>query len=447
MKKILIFLFTVFITLTFIFKSSNVNAITFDIDFDTETNSIYLVNLDTNAPIYEKNADTQRAIGGLVKIMTYIVTCEQIKDLENTKVTIKEDVINLLRGTGSALSGFKDGEEVTILQLLYCLMVSVGNDAALILADYIGDGDINKFVDMMNEKAKDLGCTNTNFANPTGLYHENNYSTAKDVYIMSNYALSLPYFNEIVNTKFKYIFSEDDGRYVVTTNYMIDRNRGGDYYYKYASGIKSGSDGKDSGYCVVSTAENNGFAYMCVSLGAATQDSEGNQLDNMAMKESAKIYDWAFRELDIRTIMNTKNSICEVPVELAWNKDTLLLLPANNFSMLLPSYINSSNINYSVNIPKSVRAPINEGDAIGTVTLKYNGSILTTIDLVASESIERSELLYNKEFILNIVTSKWFFLAIGVIILLIIIYIIYAIIKNKKRRNQQKYKVKKYRNL
>lgn len=450
MKKIFSFTIIFILIFTFIIPQTAVNAVTFDIDFDTNTESLYLVNMDTNTPIYDKNANKKTAPGAITKIMTYIIVSEQIEDFENTKITVKQDVINLLLGSGSALSGMKDGEEVTVMQLLYCLMVSAGNDAALILADYIGNGDINKFVDMMNDKASELGCTNTNFANPHGLYDENNYSTAEDIYKIANYALSLPYFNEIVNTKFKYVF--DDNRYIVTTNYMIDRNRGGEYYYKYASGIKAGSDGNKSGYCVVSTAEKNGYSYMCIALGADTTDSEGNTLPNEAMLESAELYEWAFKELDIRSLINTKNSLCEISVELAWNKDTLLLLPENGFSMLLPSYINSSSVDYVVNAPESVKAPIKEGDVLGTVTLKYGDEELTVINLIASETIEKSNLLYCKEYFMNIVTSVWFTLIVGLAILIIIAYVIIAAIynrrnRNKRNKNKQKKKIKTYRNL
>ena len=100
-------------------------------------------------------------------------------------------------GTGSSLAGVLEGEELTAMQLLNCMMIPSGNDAALVLADYIGGGDSQKFVDMMNEKAKELGCTNTHFMNPHGLHDEQHYTTAQDLYLITKYAMTLPYFMEI----------------------------------------------------------------------------------------------------------------------------------------------------------------------------------------------------------------------------------------------------------
>lgn len=93
--------------------------------------------------------------------MTYIVAVESISDLANTKITAGSYVSAMLQGTDSSLSGIRQGEQLTALQLLHCMMIPSGNDAALVLAEYIGNGDINKFVDKMNEKAAELGCNNT----------------------------------------------------------------------------------------------------------------------------------------------------------------------------------------------------------------------------------------------------------------------------------------------
>ena len=91
--------------------------------------------------------------------MTYIIACENIKNLENTKITVKKQLLDSLSGTGSSMAGVYAGETLTAVQLLNCMMIPSGNDAALILADYVGGGDVNKFVGMMNAKAKKLGIT------------------------------------------------------------------------------------------------------------------------------------------------------------------------------------------------------------------------------------------------------------------------------------------------
>lgn len=200
----------------------------------TKSESILLVNTDTGQTVYEKEADTKRYPASTTKIMTYIVVIENVDDIENTRVTIKKDVLDKLKGTGSSVANLEAhiGKTMSVKDLLYSMMVPSGNDAAMTLADYVGGGSIDKFVDMMNDKAKELGLKNTHFKNPDGLHDEDHYTTARDMYTMASYALKLPYFEEITNTTEYYCEGDDEP--LTTTNYLIDQWRGGDYYYMYA---------------------------------------------------------------------------------------------------------------------------------------------------------------------------------------------------------------------
>ena len=443
MKKSITFLLSIIIFLScfMVNGSDSVDAATFDIDFETNCMSLYLENLDTEIAVYEKEAETRRYPASTTKIMTYIITAEHVEDFENTYVTVKGDILHMLDGTGSSMAGLVADEKVSIYQLLCCLMIHSGNDAALVLADYIGQGDISKFVDMMNEKAEELGCENTHFVNPHGLNDPNHYTTAKDMAIMAKYALTLPQFSEITNTVISYCLGED--RYLLTTNHMIDASRGGDYYYPYAQGIKTGSTGNDSGYCLVSTAVKDGYTYLCVAFGAPYEDENGERYDNGAMIDSKNLYKWAFSELEIKTIMDKNDLVKEINLNYAWNKDSIQLVPATSYSTILPDDVNISSIDKTYDIPESIDAPVKEGDKIGTVTLSYANQELVTIDLLASETVERSELLTAMDAFNKIVTSKWFIISVIAIIVLFIAYIIIATVYNKRKKNQRP--VKKYR--
>ncbi len=153
-----------------------VQAAEFKIDFETHCTALYLENIDTDTVVYQKNQDERRYPASTTKIMTYIIVAEKVADLKNTMVTVKSSIIHMLDGTGSSMAGLKAGEKLSVYQLLNCLMIPSGNDAALVLADYIGDGDINQFVTLMNQKAKALGCTHTHFANPHGLNDPDHYT-------------------------------------------------------------------------------------------------------------------------------------------------------------------------------------------------------------------------------------------------------------------------------
>ena len=321
-------------------------------------------------------------------------------------------------------------------------MIPSGNDAALVLADYVGGGSITNFVKMMNKKAKELGCENTHFMNPHGLHDPDHYTTASDLAKITEYAMTLPKFTEITSTTVSDCLGED--RPLITTNSLIDEVRGGDYFYKYATGTKTGCTGDDSGYCLVSTAVYEGYSYLCVTLGA-DYSKNGEQLENGAMKDAKNLFRWAFTSLQLTTVIDEKTIVDEVNINFAWGKDRLKLSPATSYSTILPSDIKASSIDKVYHLPESVNAPVKAGDKIGTVTLKYANNELATVDLVAAETIDQSDLLVAMDGIGKVVSNPWFIVCASLLVLLVIIYIIILTIYSKRCRNRRK--VKTYRRM
>lgn len=451
MKKKALTLFSLLFTVCILFSSVTASAAVFNIGFETNSAAVELVNLDTNTVVYQKNADARREPASTTKIMTFIVASEHIKDLDGTKITVSKAVVDKLLGTGSSLSGIKENDQLTATQLLNCMLVPSGNDAALVLADYVGGGNVDAFVDMMNQKAQELGCKGTHFTNPHGLHDDNHYTTAHDLYLITKYAMSLPHFTEITSqTRYNYkpVGGPDAGkqRTLATTNYLIDKNLlGGGYYYQYAKGIKTGHT-DESGYCLVSSATAEGYSYLCIALGAPDVDATGKTIAKRGeMLDSAALYRWAFKNLELKPIINGEDSIGEIKLNYAWNKDKLLLVAEKNYSAMLPSNVTPSSVIITKHIPTSVDAPIKKGQVIGTATLSYAGQNLTTVNLVASESVERSEVLHTADTVKSIFTSIWFLVIAGIIVFLVVIYIILALIYNRKKKNLRK--VKKYRKM
>ena len=134
MKKKLFPILCFFLVLCSMLPAAQASAATFNIDFETYSAAIELVNLDTDTIVYQKNATARREPASTTKIMTFIIVSEQIQDLDNTQVTVTKEVVDQLLGTGSSLSGIKEGDVLTVMQLLNCMMVPSGNDAALVLA-------------------------------------------------------------------------------------------------------------------------------------------------------------------------------------------------------------------------------------------------------------------------------------------------------------------------
>lgn len=285
--------------------SATISNFDFGCNVKTKSETVLLVNLDTGVTVYSKNADVKRYPASLTKIMTYIVVAENVSDFTQ-KVKIKASVLKPLEGTGSSQSAVSDniGKSFTIEQLLKCLMISSGNDAALVLADYVGgEGGVTHFVQMMNDKAKKLKCKNTHFVNPHGLHDPNHYTTAEDIYKIASYALMLPEFSDITNT-ISYTIGDT---YYSSTNHLIDSTT--EYYYQYAKGIKTGTTDQ-AGRCLVTQAVADGYSYMAVLMKAPYNEEQGID-EYYNMEDAAALFRWAFQNIELKEIVSRETPVCE----------------------------------------------------------------------------------------------------------------------------------------
>lgn len=428
------FFFFDFSSLSTPYTSKNISKVmTIPIPVEVTSKSAFLINLDTDTIIFEKNIDEKLPIASLTKVMTALVVLDKVKDLE-TKISIKRELIRSLDGTGSSLSGIKVGEELSVLQLLHCLLITSGNDAALVLADYVGEGSIKKFVDMMNEKASALGCKNTHFTNPHGLDDEDHYSTARDLEIIARCAMKNSLLMDITSISTSKILGE--GRYpLVTTNSMIDRVRGGKYFYKYAKGIKTGYSSK-AGKCLISTASDGNYSYLCIALGGFSEKKD----ENVAILESKSLYQWAFENLQLKQLANKNTPLGEIKLKLSWNSKKLFLTPSKDCSVMLPKDILDSSIDYKLDVPNCVLAPIKPGQTLGVATLSYANSPVAVIDLVSDKTVKRSNILLIVYIFTSFLGSIWFRATLAILLILFLAYIVLCIRQNKAKKRR------KYRN-
>ena len=453
MRKFLVRALSVTLAMMITLCSSVVmaGAISYPNEVKTKSKSILMVNMDSWQTVFEQEADTRRYPASTTKIMTFIVAYENIVDIDNTKVEIKESIIEQLNNTGSSMAnlGAHVGEKMSVKDLLYSMMVPSGNDAALMLADYVGGGNVEKFVKMMNDKAEELGCKDTHFANPDGLHDDNHYTTARDMYIITKYALTLPDFDTISSAT-EYTCAGDDVT-LVTTNYLIDRNRGGEYYYMYAKGIKTGTT-DEAGRCLVTTATADGYSYLLVLLGAPYKEGEYEEYDTFT--DAADLFRWALTSLELQTIKTSKTPVIEQKVKLAWGKDSVMLVPEKDLNAVVPKDINTENIVVETDLDNSeepLEAPLSPDQPVGKATVYYRVSAdaekqkIATVNLVPSEQIDRSGILVVLDVMGTIFQSYWFLIVIGLMILILIIYVIAA--KIHRRRVAKRRKVKRYRNF
>ena len=411
-------------------------VMTVPVPMEPTSKSVLLINLDTDSVIFEKNSAEKLPIASLTKVITALVVLDKVKDLD-TQIPVKKELIRSLDGTGSSLSGIIAGEILTPKQLLHCLLITSGNDAALILADYVGGGSVENFVNMMNEKALSLGCRNTHFTNPHGLDEDDHYSTAKDLCLIAKNAMKNSLLMEIASTTTSKILG--DKRYpLVTTNSMIDKARGGKYFYKYAKGIKTGYSSK-AGKCLISTASNGEYSYLCIVLGGFSEKKD----ENVAMLESKELYQWAFDNLQLRRLASHDSPIGEVKLKLSWKNKKLLLVPSKDYSVMLPKDILASSIDYKLDAPDCVLAPIKSGQTIGKATLSYANTPVAIIDLVCEKDIKRSNILLIFYVLSSFLGSIWFRLALAILLTLFLVYVVLFVRRNKLKK-RKKYSKKRY---
>ncbi len=428
-KKFFSFLLVSF----FIFGMYGANAAML---YDKELNSaaVYVVDMNTDIPIIEKNINERRSPASLTKMMTFIVAREMAGDINKTKVKVRQEVIDAVDPDSSGVK-LKNDEEISLNNLFHAMLISSSGYAAMVIADYFGDGDISKFVDKMNSKAEGLGCINTHFANPDGFYDEDQYSTALDIYKITRYAMNIPGFLNIVSKSECNIFG-DDRDPVITTNKMLDPKRGGEYYYPYVKGIKTGYL-EEAGRCLVSFAQKNGSSYLSVVMGGPIQDSNGNKIKkNMAMIDTKKIYIWAFDELKQVKLYSKNSPIDEIPIELVWNHDKLLLVPEVDFLTSLPADFKQNDVVLKLSIPEKIEAPVSYGDVIGNADVFYKGQKIGSFNVVSSATFKKSHFLVVMRFLGQIVSSP-IFMVIFLLFLVSLIAYLFLLVRARRIRKKR----------
>lgn len=423
-------------------------AISYEPDFTLTSKAVYLENLDTGLVLYEKNADQQMYPASLTKIMTAILVLENVKDLDQETAAYPMWIQDMLYGTNASLGGLIVGEKLTIRQLLTSALVQSGNESAMILAGYVGSGgmadfmprDITSFVEMMNDKAKALGCMGTHFTNPTGLHSDNHYSTARDMAIMAKYAMQNPVFASLVKNYAVQLgqTNKHSDLWQYSTNKMLLTSS--PYYYAPVVGIKTGST-DEAGRCVISQAEDNGYRYFCVVMGAPSTAAE--PFPNFI--ETRQLYRWAFGTFSLKTLLEQGELMAEVPVKYSGDGKIAKLAVKDDVVKLLRNDISSDSIIYHTELPESIEAPVAAGDSVGTLHIMLMGEEIGTAELVATQDFSLSwfrKALGTIGALLSSTTAK---IILIVVVLAVIAYIVYMVQHNKKKkRHRSRYSDRSY---
>lgn len=448
-KKLFCILFVVIITVACV--ATPISAYV-PSSFDVDAEGALLINMDTGDRLYQKNTDKKLYPASLTKLMTALVLCDSVADLDNTVFTVSEYAIRSLDGTDSSTGGLKIGEKLTAKQMLYVLLLSSANEGANAIAENVS-GSIEAYVQLMNQKASSLGMTNTHYANAHGLHDPNHYTTVNDMYLLATAALNVPLLKDICySTKYTLEPTNMSGsRTYTTTNYLMLNNglkctaekyRNQSYYYKYAKGVKTGYT-DPAGRCLVSTASKNGYNYMCILMNSPVYNASGQKI-RIEFGDTKALYEWAFNDFQYKPVLSSGEIISEVPVKLSWDTDYVSAAPETGLSAVVPKNADSSTTSVNIRWNKeSYTAPIKQGDVLGECDVIYAGEVLGTVKLIATHDVKRSTILYITNgignFFKTVFGSKIFLLVLALVGAAILLFVVICVILNSPKKRKRRY--------
>ena len=349
-----------------------------------------LVSPDSGMVLYSKNADQKRYPASTTKIMTALLTLENVSNLDETVTSEAVDFENVTADSSNA--GILLGEQVTVRDLLYALMLPSANEAAYMLARHVG-GSWEQFVDMMNDRAAELGCTGTHFCNPCGLHEEDHYTTAYDLYLIAKEAMTDVTFRDIVSTVQHRMAKTNlhEERIIYTTNQLIFSSFQ-PWSYANCLGIKTGHTSQ-AGNCFVGYAEYGDAKLFSVVLGCSDSSKEYPSVA-ASFTDTKKLCQWGFENFTSKTLARQGEEVTYTKVKLSTDTNQLLLTAKADVVALLPKDLDVKALELVEDIPEEVKAPVKAGDPIGTATYRYNGTDYGTVELVALNDISRSTVLF-----------------------------------------------------
>lgn len=323
--------------------------------------SAVLIEAQTGRVLMEQDAYTRRPMASTTKIMTALIALEKGNLSDMVTVSYAAQSVE-----GSSI-WLKAGEKLTLENLLYGLMLNSGNDAATAIAEHIG-GSVPKFVEMMNEKVREMGLKNTSFDNPHGLDSDKHYTTAYDLAQITREAMKNPKFAEIVATKTKKIPRDDMewGRSLKNHNRLL-------FSYEGANGVKTGFT-KISGRTLVSAAKRNGIQLIAVTLNASDD-----------WDDHAQMLDYGFSICKNETLVFRGEYIRTIPVEKGMQPYAQIVAKDDLCATLKEGEISSVHVEYS--IPDDLKAPVKAGQEIGRATAFINGKEISSTMLITQSDI------------------------------------------------------------
>lgn len=339
------------------------------IELDIYSKNALLYNLDENTVLYEKGANEQIAIASLTKLMTAIVTVENLSSLDEKVVLTAKDFEGL-KEANAAVAGFRVGQRVTYRDLLYGLLLPSGADAALALARNVA-GSRAKFVELMNKKANELGLKNTHFMNETGLDAKGHYSTLEDVALLFKYVLNNTELKRIIESS---TYTMSDNSFSVTSSLYKNQKRYG-LDLDYIKGGKTGTT-DDAGLCLASIASKNGTNYMLITAHAPYDKKAPYHF-----YDAKTIYEYFMNHFQVQEIVKKGTEVLNLDTKYA-KEDKVSFLVNESIQKYTEVPFNEKEITFQYNGIEVIPYTTKVGEKLGTLEIKYKNETLKKMDII-----------------------------------------------------------------
>mgnify|MGYP004458049137 FL=1 len=367
MKKFLLVLIAVVLLLPMKFINAE------ELNLAVNAKSAILIEASTGEIIFEKNSHERLVPASMTKMMSMLLIIESIE-----KGIISWDEMVTVSENASSMGGsqilLETNEKMSVSDLFKGIAVASGNDAVVAMAEKIA-GTEDAFVNMMNNRAKELGLKDTNFKNPHGLDTANHYSSAYD---MAMIAKELVKHEEVF--KYTSIYEDylrqntDKEIWLVNTNKLVR-------FYDGVDGLKTGYTA-GAGYCLTATAKKNGMRIIAVAMGEPDSKTRNAEITSML--------DYAFAQYEIETVLSTESVLGKRKVEKG-KDEYVTIVPTKNINLLYKKTDDRKNVTYDVKID-SLKAPIKKGDIVGKVEIKDGNNILNTIDVTVNNDVKKANV-------------------------------------------------------
>lgn len=382
--------------------------------------SCILIEANTGKILYEKNSNDVRFPASTTKIMTAILTVENC-NLDDVATVSHNAVYSIPYDYTHA--SLKEGEELTIEQLLYALMIPSANDAAIVLAEHIS-GSVEEFAKLMNKRAEELGCKNTHFVNPNGIHSKDHTSTSYDLALMGKFAMQNSIIRKIVSTTQFTLpatnkYSKTDRIFNNSNDLLNTYSR---YYYEGTTGVKTGYTG-EAGNCIIASAKKNDFEVILVVLGGESTNTGLSQ----RYLDCKTLFDYAFNNYSLKTL-NEKNAVLKQITVCGATEETqnLNVLIKDKIAIFSENSADLSSLEPEITLDENLMAPISANSAIGKITYNYDGQTYSS-DLIAETQVLSSDFLP---------------LLFRILLIFVVLYLLFLLLKKPKNKSKKTYKKK-----